>query len=203
MAEKAVKLTHSQLKRLAILDASQEEFMVNGFAGASMDRIAQRANVSKRTVYNHFPSKEVLFEATTSDLWARTKEAATLAFNPEQSLESQLQHIARRCWELYQQPDFLRVARVVMAEFIRSPVQATEAMERLAKQEGGLEAWLAGAVAHKALKIDNIPLAATQFWGMFKAFAFWPKLFHMKNHDEQRQEIIDANIRMFLAMYRA
>lgn len=203
MADKPVKLTNSQQKRAAILSASREEFMVNGFVGASMDRIALRANVSKRTVYNHFPSKEVLFDTTTTELWSRTKEAATLAFNPELSLEDQLQQIARRCWTLYQQPEFLDVARVVMAEFIRSPSQATEAMEKLAKQEGGLEAWLAGAVAHKALKIEDIAIASTQFWGMFKAFAFWPKLFHMKNHDAHQQVIIDANIKMFLAMYRA
>ncbi len=88
--------------------------MVNGFVGASMDRIALRANVSKRTVYNHFPSKEVLFDTTTTELWSRTKEAATLAFNPELSLEDQLQQIARRCWTLYQQPEFLDVARVVI-----------------------------------------------------------------------------------------
>ncbi|MEO3736891.1 TetR/AcrR family transcriptional regulator [Shewanella baltica] len=203
MADKPIKLTNSQQKRVAILRASREEFMVNGFVGASMDRIALRANVSKRTVYNHFPSKEVLFDTTTTELWARTKEAATLVYNPAQSLEDQLQQIAHRCWALYQQPEFLDVARVVMAEFIRSPVQATEAMEKLAKQEGGLEAWLAGAVEHKALNIDDIAMASTQFWGMFKVFAFWPKLFHMKNNDEHQQAIIDANIKMFLAMYRA
>jgi len=203
MADKPIKLTNSQQKRVAILRASREEFMVNGFVGASMDRIALRANVSKRTVYNHFPSKEVLFDTTTTELWARTKEAATLVYNPAKSLEDQLQQIAHRCWALYQQPEFLDVARVVMAEFIRSPVQATEAMEKLAKQEGGLEAWLAGAVEHKALNIEDIVMASTQFWGMFKAFAFWPKLFHMKNNDEHQQAIIDANIKMFLAMYSA
>ncbi|MCB2382838.1 hypothetical protein KV201_11685 [Shewanella sp. SR1] len=28
-------------------------------------------------------------------------------------------------------------------------------------------------------------------------------MFHMKNNDEHQQAIIDANIKMFLAMYRA
>jgi TetR/AcrR family transcriptional regulator of autoinduction and epiphytic fitness len=43
-------------KRGQILDAAVAEFQERGFAGASMDRIAERANVSKRTVYNHFDS---------------------------------------------------------------------------------------------------------------------------------------------------
>lgn len=48
-------------KRVAIIDAAIEEFLAAGYDATSMDRIAARANVSKRTVYNHFPSKEALF----------------------------------------------------------------------------------------------------------------------------------------------
>ena len=203
MVSKTPKLTNSQLKRIAILTASRAEFIANGFNGASMDRIALSANVSKRTVYNHFPSKEVLFDATTSELWTRIKQATTLVFDPQQPLEAQLEQIATRSWALYQQDDFLALSRVMMGEFIHSPKLATETMERLAVQEGGLEAWLAEAVAHKALKIDDISLATTQFWGLFKAFSFWPKVFHMRNHDDHQAAIIHANITMFLALYRA
>ena len=48
-------------KRAAILDAAEAEFRQAGYEATSMDRIAASAGVSKRTVYNHFPSKEVLF----------------------------------------------------------------------------------------------------------------------------------------------
>ncbi|MET0129737.1 MAG: helix-turn-helix domain-containing protein, partial [Stenotrophomonas chelatiphaga] len=53
-------------KRAAILDAAVAEFRAFGFAGTSMDRIAATAEVSKRTVYNHFASKDELF---TAILW--------------------------------------------------------------------------------------------------------------------------------------
>ncbi len=39
-------------------------FMHDGFRGASVDRIAAAAGVAKQTLYNHFPSKEALFEET-------------------------------------------------------------------------------------------------------------------------------------------
>ncbi|MCF5632840.1 TetR family transcriptional regulator, partial [Pseudomonas syringae] len=45
-------------KREAIVLAAIAEFGDRGFEITSMDRIAARAEVSKRTVYNHFPSKE-------------------------------------------------------------------------------------------------------------------------------------------------
>lgn len=38
--------------------------MKDGFRGASVDRIAAAAGVAKQTLYNHFPSKEALFEET-------------------------------------------------------------------------------------------------------------------------------------------
>lgn len=201
--ESAPAMTQSQRKREAILAASREEFMANGFAGASMDRIAERACVSKRTVYNHFAGKEALFEATTVALWSQVKTASTLKFDPQIPLEQQLSQIALNSWELYRQAEFLALARVVMTEFIRSPVQAGEAMAQLAQQEGGLEAWLEDAVAHKAMKIDDIALAANQFWGLFKAFSFWPKVFHLSDYDGRQQEIMAANISMFLSCYRS
>ncbi|KTF29426.1 TetR family transcriptional regulator, partial [Xanthomonas vesicatoria] len=44
-------------KRHAILEAASAQFRQHGFEATSMDRVAATAGVSKRTVYNHFPSK--------------------------------------------------------------------------------------------------------------------------------------------------
>jgi TetR/AcrR family transcriptional regulator, mexJK operon transcriptional repressor len=46
------------------MEAARVEFMKDGFKGASVDRIAAAAGVAKQTLYNHFPSKEALFEET-------------------------------------------------------------------------------------------------------------------------------------------
>lgn len=51
-------------KRLAILDAAKENFLLEGYVRASMDRIAKEAKVTKQTVYRYFPSKVDLFKAT-------------------------------------------------------------------------------------------------------------------------------------------
>lgn len=49
-----------------ILMAAERTFLRLGFAGTSMDVIAQDAVVSKQTVYAHFKSKEALFIAVVS-----------------------------------------------------------------------------------------------------------------------------------------
>jgi TetR/AcrR family transcriptional regulator, mexJK operon transcriptional repressor len=50
--------------RRRLVEAAREAFMRDGFRGASVDRIAAAAGVAKQTFYNHFPSKEALFEET-------------------------------------------------------------------------------------------------------------------------------------------
>jgi TetR/AcrR family transcriptional repressor of mexJK operon len=58
----ALTSSRSGQKRRQILDAGRELFMAQGFAETSMDQVTARSGVSKATVYNHFPSKERLFE---------------------------------------------------------------------------------------------------------------------------------------------
>ncbi len=57
----------SDQKKKQIVEAAIAEFQEKGYAGASMDRISERAQVSKRTVYNHFESKDVLFKEINLD----------------------------------------------------------------------------------------------------------------------------------------
>lgn len=49
--------------RERILGAALKEFAARGFAGARVDRIAQRARVNKRMLYHYFGNKEDLFRA--------------------------------------------------------------------------------------------------------------------------------------------
>lgn len=46
-----------------VLAAAESAFLENGYAATSMDAIAERAGVSKRTVYSNFAGKEDLFAA--------------------------------------------------------------------------------------------------------------------------------------------
>jgi len=60
--------TKSATKTKAILKGAMREFLKNGYAGSSMDKVAKSAGVSKATVYSHFKDKESLFGAVIRDL---------------------------------------------------------------------------------------------------------------------------------------
>ena len=57
-----LKVRDKSKKRAIILEGAIDVFIEMGYELASMDKIAEVAGVSKRTVYNHFGSKENLFQ---------------------------------------------------------------------------------------------------------------------------------------------
>lgn len=65
-------------KRKSIIDAATALFMERGFGDVSMDTIAARADVSKRTVYSHFENKEHLYEGIMSEACACQLVSTTL-----------------------------------------------------------------------------------------------------------------------------
>lgn len=54
-------------KHAAIFAAARRLFARGGYEAVSMDAVAAAAGVTKRTLYNHFGSKERLFAATVAD----------------------------------------------------------------------------------------------------------------------------------------
>lgn len=58
----------SQRKSNAILKGATRLFLKDGFSATSMDAVALAANVSKRTVYGHYGSKEKLYAVVVKRL---------------------------------------------------------------------------------------------------------------------------------------
>jgi TetR/AcrR family transcriptional regulator len=49
-----------------ILDSAEEEFLAKGFSGASINTIADHADIHKSLIYHHYKSKEGLWKAVKS-----------------------------------------------------------------------------------------------------------------------------------------
>ena len=96
-------------KRQAIVDAAIAEFREHGFEVANMDRIAGRAQVSKRTVYNHFSGKDALFravyEAVQEETTSRVVAAALAVPEPWGAVHAGLSAFLDACL----QPEFRRI----------------------------------------------------------------------------------------------
>src|SRR5580698_5585695 len=113
-------------KRAAVIAAAIEEFLAAGFDATSMDRIAARASVSKRTVYNHFPSKEALFAAIMLELWNVSEGGAATGYQHDAPLKPQLLDMLERKLHLLTNESFLSLARVAIGAGIHSPERARD-----------------------------------------------------------------------------
>lgn len=58
--------------RAAVLAAARQEFTERGYAEAKVDRIAERAELTRGAVYSNFPSKRALYLAVLVDLVERS-----------------------------------------------------------------------------------------------------------------------------------
>jgi AcrR family transcriptional regulator len=77
--------------KLRILDAAYALFWRQGFVRVSMDEIAQRAKLTKRTLYQHFRSKDELMAsalARSSELALARLEAFRLPVGSEVMIDS-------------------------------------------------------------------------------------------------------------------
>ncbi|AJO80111.1 TetR/AcrR family transcriptional regulator [Pseudomonas sp. MRSN 12121] len=192
-------------KREAILQAAITEFRASGFDITSMDKIAATAGVSKRTVYNHFPSKEELFTEILHKLWASIRARSDILYQPGLTLREQLRALLLAKLQLLADHNFLDLARVAIAATLHSPERAQYMVARMGEREEGLMVWIRAAAADGRLKPLDPDFAAQQLHGMLKTFAFWPQVTLNRPPLEapEQQRIVESAIDMFLACYQA
>lgn len=190
-------------KRIAIIEAAIEEFRAAGFDATSMDRIAARAAVSKRTVYNHFPSKEALFAAIMHRLWDATQTSSGPAYRTDAPLREQLIELLMRKLRLLNDEAFLSLARVAIASGIHSPERAREMVARLGEREEDLTVWVRKAAGDGRLKTADPVFASLQLQGLLKAFAFWPQVTmgQPSLSAAEQEKVANSAADMFLAQY--
>ncbi len=197
----AQKMT--ERKREAIMQAAIAEFRDHGFEATSMDRIAARAEVSKRTVYNHFPSKDDLFAAILLQLWETSAPLLDVSYRPEQALRPQLMELMQQKMQMLNDANFIDLARVAIAATIHSPERAQAMVAKFGEREEGVLAWIRAAQQDGRLKACDPAFAAHLLQGQIKAFAFWPQITMGKATLDPavQQQVLDAAVDMFLSYF--
>lgn len=196
-----MKLTDQ--KRMQILDAAEELFHSIGVENTSMDQLAQQAQVSKRTVYNHFATKDVLFQAILQRMFDKLSEGSELRFDATVPIDQQMRKIAEEEVAMLSSDAFLRVAKIAIMQVMQRPELAQVMNDNAMGCKRFLETFLTDTCAAGILQIRDIPFASKQFVFQLKSFVFYPTLFGLeKQTDEARKKIIDETVAMFLARYQ-
>lgn len=162
-------------KHHAITQAASEMFLADGFDRVSLDQIAQRAGVSKQTIYSHFSDKEALFKAICTEL----TEKLTIPLRrsvAEGDLRSTLTRLGEDTLTTMLHPASLDLHRLVMSAAVRFPELGHVAYEAGAmRMIDDLSTLLVqrsriGDGLAKPLGEDRARMLAEQFIGMLRGF---------------------------------
>jgi TetR/AcrR family transcriptional repressor of mexJK operon len=149
-------------KRAAIVEAAAGLFFERGIAATTMEAVAERASVSKMTLYSHFADKPVLL-AAVFDRNLKALELPRLVEDPAVSPLDQLSEFGVRLVLFLTRPEIVRAARVVAAGADDFPVLAAAFFAAgpatVIKTVG---AFLAAIRAREKLRIPDPELAAEQ-----------------------------------------
>ncbi|MFI5914747.1 TetR/AcrR family transcriptional regulator [Dactylosporangium sp. NPDC051541] len=159
----------SEDKRSAILDAALRLFTTDGYDRTSVDAIAARAGVSKRTIYDHFIDKETVFvrvaERVTDALTATVRAAVDEELTPGRDLRAALTAFAGRIvTRALPSPDYATLRRLIVQQpgVPRLPTLVRDRPERLLEQRFA-ELAAEGVLRLGVPPLDDPLLAARHF----------------------------------------
>ena len=196
--------TLSEQKHDAILGAAKRAFLEFGVQGTSMDKLAEMAEVSKRTVYNHFANKEQLVLHMLSELWTRTMVNVDVPYVADEPLRDQLMRLVEAEIELVSGEEFLGLSRAAAEYYMFQPEKLQEAMTDFPTDATALHRWLEAAMDDGRLRRADVDVAFDQLHSLVKGVCYWPQLLGFKpgiTPDEKRR-LADESVAMFLDHYR-
>lgn len=159
--------TKGETTRLAIEDAAVELFIEHGYHATSMRQIAEHAGLALGGIYNHFASKEELFEAIIIDKHPYKKVLPALLAAEGETVEGFLRNAAKLAlMELESQPYYMNLMFIEFVEF-KGKHGASMLLEIAPKVMPIFEKLVKG---RKELRITNPAMLLRSFFGMLVSF---------------------------------
>ena len=153
-----------------ILDAATHLFLSQGYGATSIDAVARRARISKRTFYHRFDDKPALFVAVVHRIIDRLRSPADVE-RLVGDLQEVLQRLARFILRAALLPEAIALNRMLVAESARFPKLAAVVTERGVADEA--IRFIAGILDREIragnLALDNPTFAAQELLYMIIA----------------------------------
>ncbi len=170
----------SAAKAEAILKGAMKEFLKNGYAGTSMDKITKSAGVSKATIYSHFEDKENLFKAVMMDL-VKDKFRTMTALDTPQSLEQDPKIVlsaitTKLLADSQKDKTFHDFMRIIIGESGRFPELAKVYVNNIAKP--AIEIMTKYCTSHPTLKLEDPEATVRVMIGTIVYFIILQNMMH-------------------------
>ncbi|MEV4476943.1 TetR/AcrR family transcriptional regulator [Nonomuraea sp. NPDC049504] len=190
-----------------ILAAAKELFLADRYAGVTLERVAERAGVSRQTVYNRFGAKEKVFREMVRRHWEAFDAPDRREWTSGASAADVLRRFARSLQRFATETDQIRFARLVVTESGRLPWIAEE-FYRMGKGPvaAAFVTCLDDLVARGLLRCADTRLAARQFMGLVQEFLVWPRVMAFEEEVAEQPDaetVIEEAVGTFLARYDA
>ena len=187
-------------KRQAILQAAAELFPQKGYDGVSMMEIADKAGVSKLTLYSHFTDKEDLFTQSVIDCCEQQLPASTFKLAPGLSLEQALSTIGIGFLELVMDAKSITLHRMIIQQ---SGADLTHAelffKAGPARMLAEMRSFLEQAAGNGALAIREPGFAAEHFFCLLQGLVYLRVLLGISEPPDRQER--EAHVREVVALF--
>lgn len=152
-------------------------------------------------VYNHFGSKENLFQAIVDDFLAQRQSLKTIKYDPVKSLQEQLLAFADAEIFLIDSPRRLGLSRFLGKVFLQDINYAINTVAKYPPKYDMLIEWLKEAEKDGKIKTDDLILTANVFYALVEGAITWHAIFSHGINRSAVKPLLDEIIATFLARY--
>lgn len=180
MTIKERKEREKEIRRLQIMDAAKKVFASKGFCDATVDEIAQEAELSPATLYLYFKNKDELHAVLHIKTLKALIEKIENVYHQDVSPEEKIKALAKALYEVYETDP------LILIDILQS--QSSESIRKLSpkilsqiKHYGGntirtiANIFQDGIRQEIFLKLDPIALADI-VWGLFTGVVLWEEI---------------------------
>jgi AcrR family transcriptional regulator len=189
-------LSRGEQTRNAILQSAHDLFVQQGYHGTSMRQIARQAGLALGGLYNHFASKEDVFEAVFLAYHPYHEVLPLIAGSQGDSVDAVVRNAARRMVDaVKERPDFMNLMFIEVVEF--KSVHARQLMvELLPRGQAILQRFAQAGVG----QIRDFPplIVVRSFLGLFFAYYITELVFGEAAPPEFRDGAMDHFLEIYL-----
>ena len=191
-------------KRKRILEAAKMLFLECGYHGCSMNKIAQKADTSKLTVYNHFQDKANLFSCAIEETCEKLMLGRSFQLQRAEDFVPMLEQICALSMHIINLPEAIKLEHLLLqlaAE--QNPLLENFYKASHLKMRAIWEQFFDQAQALGVLQFEQVNQVITLLMSLLFGYRHQEMLLGMNEvpNAEQREQLIQEALAIFLLKY--